>query len=200
MAKESGSAKRSGRMCTSLGGKCLGEPERAKFFEAEERLIKVRAKEPYKYTWTKRRNTARQRRARQKKGLATLFHCSGLSVCVALSGRVNRKMAFQGDSEIQHKQRFLKLWFPAGECKLYRKILRSWGISVFWTTFAAGLELLSLTYTIIVQTRTPGTAAWHGPKQPPSCLSRESSHKTQAVSLPLCIRLHLYHTSLHWLM
>lgn len=50
MAKEPGSAKRSGRMCTSLVGKCLGEPGRAKFFEAREKLIKVQAKEPYKYT------------------------------------------------------------------------------------------------------------------------------------------------------
>lgn len=43
-----GSAKRSGRMCTSLGGKCLGEPGWAKFSESQERLIKVQAREPYK--------------------------------------------------------------------------------------------------------------------------------------------------------
>ena len=49
MAKEQGSAKRSGRMCTSLVGKCRGEAGRAKFFEAREKLIKVQAKEPYKY-------------------------------------------------------------------------------------------------------------------------------------------------------
>ncbi len=67
MAKEPGSAKLSGRMCTSLVGKCLGEPGWAKFFEAREKLIKVQAKEPYKHTWTKRQsNTARQRRSRQE--------------------------------------------------------------------------------------------------------------------------------------
>lgn len=33
-----------------IRGKCLREPGRAKFFEAQERPIKVRAKEPYKYT------------------------------------------------------------------------------------------------------------------------------------------------------
>lgn len=130
-----------------------------------------------------------------------LLHYSSAQVCLCVLHClwVNRKMEFWGEREIQ--QCFLKLWFPAGECKLYGKILRSWGISVvFSTAFAAGLELLSLTYTIIAQTRTPGTAAWYGPKQPPSCLSQESSHKTQAVSLPLRIRLHLYHTLLHWLM
>lgn len=34
------------------------------------------------------------------------------------------------------------------------------------------------------------------PQQPPSCLSSESSHKTQAASLPLRIRLHSHHTLL----
>lgn len=38
------------------------------------------------------------------------------------------------------------------------------------------------------------------PQQPPSCLSRRSLHKTQAVSLRSCIRLHLHHTSVLWLM
>lgn len=40
MAKEKGSAKRSNRMCTSLVGKCLREPGRAKYFEARGRANK----------------------------------------------------------------------------------------------------------------------------------------------------------------
>lgn len=102
---------------------------------------------------------------------------------------------------------------PSKRMQLYIKVLRSVGRLFFFFSngirtarfclipaSAAGLELLSFPYTIIVQTGTPGAVAWHGPKQPPSCLSRESAHKTQAVSLPLRIRLHLCHTSLLWLM
>jgi len=44
MAKEPGSAKHAGRMCTSLVGKCWREPGQAKFFEGQEKLIKVKAK------------------------------------------------------------------------------------------------------------------------------------------------------------
>lgn len=50
-----------------ISGKVPGRTGRAKFFEAREKLIKVQAKEPYKYTWTNRRSdAARQRRSHQK--------------------------------------------------------------------------------------------------------------------------------------
>lgn len=53
-----------GRMCTSLLGKCWRELDLAKFFEVQEKLIKVQTKEAYQYIWTRQHSeAARQQRS-----------------------------------------------------------------------------------------------------------------------------------------
>ena len=104
MANEPGSAKRSSRMCTSLVGKCLGEPGRAKFFEAREKLIKVQAKEPYKYTWTNRRSdAARQRRSHQKTDQRDINACYIIPVVrfVSVCGIICQSQQKDGVSGLQ---------------------------------------------------------------------------------------------------
>lgn len=65
-------AKRSGRMCTSLVGKCWGEPGRANLFEARKKLIKMQAKKLFKYTkrWSK---TAEVSSENYQRGLKTCY-------------------------------------------------------------------------------------------------------------------------------
>ena len=177
MANEPGSAKRSSRMCTSLVGKCLGEPGWAKFFEAREKLIKVQAKEPYKYTWTNRRsNAARQRRSRQKADQRDINACYIIPVVrfVSVCGIICQSQQKDGVSGLQRdvaRTAIFKASIPRrGNAKSTE---RSWeaeespySLQYQWIsrfcpapTFAAGLELLSLTYTTTEQTGTPGAVA-----------------------------------------
>lgn len=108
----------SGWICTSLVGKCRRELDQAKFFEARGKLIKVQAKEPYKYTWTRRQsNAARQQRSHQKMTreavrLATLFQWSSLLThemddLIILRGQ--RKMGHQGFRGAYPKQQASEL-------------------------------------------------------------------------------------------
>lgn len=122
MAKEPGSAKLSGRMCTSLVGKCLGEPGRAKFFEAREKLIKVHAKEPYKRTWTERQsNAARQRRSRQKNDQRGIKSCYIIPVVrfACVCGIICQSQQKDGVSWLQRNAAQ-----TAEDSKLHGKVLR----------------------------------------------------------------------------
>lgn len=92
-----------------------------------------------------------------------------------------------------------------GTIRTLPNVPRSWGISQYIqilsdSCFCSWFGITQLALHHYSTGWDPRRCSLTRTQQPPSCLSSESSHKTQAVSLPLRIRLHLYHTLLAWLM
>lgn len=181
-------------MCTSLGGKCLGEPNWAKFCEVQERLIKVGAKKTCKYTLTRRRNAARQQRPHQS------CYQQGIKVSVghvASSSQLISRQQKDAVSPTADPRRN-----NAASTKCPKKLRNLWILTCVWTSrfcqipaFAAGLELLSLPYTIIVPAGTPGAVAWLGPNNHPAVWARRAHIKHKLFHC-LCAYGYTYSTHL----
>lgn len=150
-----------------IRGKVPGRTRSSQVLWGSERLIKERAKEPYKYAGTKGRSAARQRRSHQKNYQRGMKACYIIPLlwwlCMwhYLSDPMGGKLGFYGNGEMKH-WRFCSCDSQQKNATLHKGPENHWETFFFFSSSirtarfclilasAAGLELLSFPFTIIV--------------------------------------------------